>query len=123
MKDENTIFMRNLKYLRKLKGISQTELANKCGLTKRMISYYETHAVNPPLDKINALANALEVSVSDLLDEMIEQKDTQIAQIDPRIVRKILEIKELPRRTQEKIWDYVDFMIEQNKKKKSKENK
>ena len=74
MKDINMTFMQNLKRIRRAKGLSQKDLADKTGLTIRVISYYENEAISPPIDKINAIASAMGVTVSDLLNEKISKK-------------------------------------------------
>ena len=56
MKNKNIFFMKNLKRFRRLRGLSQGDLAKKSGLTLRIVSYYENHAVSPPIDKIEVLA-------------------------------------------------------------------
>jgi transcriptional regulator with XRE-family HTH domain len=56
--------------LRKERGWSQPELAERAGLTERTITNYETDArTRPPLATVQALADALGVPITDLLGE------------------------------------------------------
>jgi len=112
MADKKEIFMKNLKKFRKLKGLSQRDLAEKCNLTKRIISCYETKAVNPPIDKLEKIANALEIPISDLFNEKFSFKKTQSEDIDPRIIKKLNKIKSLPLKEQNKIWDFANALLQ-----------
>ena len=104
----NITFMKNLKKIRKAKGLSQQDLADKCGLSKTAISYYENNAVNPPIDKIETLTKALNVTIGDLLGRDDINKKSNYEEIDPRILKKIIRIQSLPIKEQKKIWDYVN---------------
>jgi len=59
-----TIYER-IKILREDRKLSQTELADKCGYSSRqMISRIESGIVDLPLSKVNAIADALDVSAA-----------------------------------------------------------
>lgn len=66
----------NIKNLRNIKGMTQAELAKSKGLeiSIRTLQKYESGEIKPPLDKINKLASALSVSVSDLMLSDNEKK-------------------------------------------------
>ncbi len=53
--------------LRKQKGWSQIELAEKIGLSKAQMSRYETKNVQPPADTLNKIATALDTTVDFLI--------------------------------------------------------
>ncbi|MEM9546320.1 MAG: serine hydrolase [Bacteroidota bacterium] len=57
----------NLIYQRKLKGLTQQELAEKTQVTVRTIQRIEKGDVNPHLQTIKLLAGALDIEVDDLL--------------------------------------------------------
>lgn len=122
MKNKNLTFMENLKHIRRAKGLSQQELADKCGFTKRVISYYENNATNPPIDKVEIIAKSLDITIADLLNDKLTIKNkTDYEEIDSRILKKILKIKSLPLNEQNSIWHYINTIIEkyelQNKNK------
>ena len=56
----------NLRVLRNAKGMSQQQLADAIGVSQQAIHQYETDKVEPDLENLIRLADALEVSV-DLL--------------------------------------------------------
>lgn len=56
----------NLKTLRIAKGLSQQKLADSIGVTQQAINQYENGKVEPDIDNLIRLSDALEVSV-DLL--------------------------------------------------------
>ena len=57
---------RNLKRIRKEKGISQGDIVRSLGMDRAFISNIENGKTNPTLATIAKLAKALGVSVSDL---------------------------------------------------------
>lgn len=60
-------FSRNLKEIRKIKGYSQEELAEKLGLNKFTISKYEQGTREPDLNTLEKIKIALDCSYDDLL--------------------------------------------------------
>ena len=59
--------MLKIKEVRKLKKMSQDELARATGCTQSAISQYEIGETNPSLEMLVKIAAALEVSVDDLI--------------------------------------------------------
>lgn len=60
--------MLKIKQIRKLKNLSQDQLAEKTSISKRMLVEYENEKIDIPLRKLRDIAQALEVSILDLLD-------------------------------------------------------
>src|SRR5881628_3620547 len=60
-------FGQRLARLRKARGFSQTELGQTLGVSQRMMTYYEREAERPPAHLLPPLAEALRVSVDELL--------------------------------------------------------
>ena len=60
-------FGQNLKSIRKSLGYTQEALGEKVGVTARVIGYYESESKYPPSKIITALAEALNISLQDLL--------------------------------------------------------
>lgn len=67
MKYDGLAFARSLKSLRAWRGWTQMELASKSGVSRDAITSYETQKRVPSLETVSKLADALEVSISDLL--------------------------------------------------------
>ena len=57
----------NLKVLRKIKKLSQQDLGNKLGVSGAYIQQIENNKKNPSIKTFNKIANALEVSLDELL--------------------------------------------------------
>ena len=61
------IFAQNLKRIRIDKGLSQDELGAQCGLTRNYIGNIERQENSPSLQSMEAVADALGVSLLELL--------------------------------------------------------
>jgi transcriptional regulator with XRE-family HTH domain len=74
--DENTIkeFGKRLRSLRKEKGYTQIQLAERAGITFSQIGRIERGLQNTTLSTIGTLAKALEISPKTLLDFPFEGK-------------------------------------------------
>lgn len=58
--------------LRQRKGFTQLQLAKKIGVTRQIISHYETGRAKPSLDVAVKLAKALGVSVEEIYEALKE---------------------------------------------------
>ncbi|WP_223630422.1 helix-turn-helix domain-containing protein [Pseudomonas atacamensis] len=56
--------------LRLAMGLNQEVFADKCGFARTYMSRIETGAANPSINAIKVLADALDVSISDLFKGM-----------------------------------------------------
>ena len=61
------MFNKNLKYYRLKNNLNMTQLAEKTGLTKMAISYYEKGERTPDMETLKKLADALNVKVMDFM--------------------------------------------------------
>ncbi|KJS41383.1 MAG: XRE family transcriptional regulator [Roseovarius sp. BRH_c41] len=61
------IFARNLRAVRRDKGLSQEELAHRAELDRTYISALERNVYNPTIDVVARLADALDVEPATLL--------------------------------------------------------
>jgi len=111
-----TQFALNLISLRKKRGFSQTELAAASGISQRMIAYYETQSVIPPLEKLEKLASTLNAAVSELVDP--NSADTTAVQLNTRILKKVQLLEQLPTEDQKKVMDYAKDLLERNQLKR-----
>jgi transcriptional regulator with XRE-family HTH domain len=69
LKSAKTIFSANVRKFRRDKKISQEELAELAGLHRTYIGSVERGERNVSIDNMERIANALKVSVIDLLKE------------------------------------------------------
>lgn len=67
-------FGKNLKHFRKNKNLSQEDLAFKCGLDRTYISGLERGKRNPTLKIISLLAQHLDISMSELVSNIANEK-------------------------------------------------
>ena len=89
-------FGKRLVSIRKSRGITQTELGSRVGVSKRVIAYYEDENAQPPGAMLVDLAHALSVST----DELLGVKPSRT--LDPnsaRILKRVRKIEALPRQT------------------------
>jgi transcriptional regulator with XRE-family HTH domain len=113
------IFSKNLIRLRKLKGLSQRDLAKKIGTSQRMVNYYENepHTIN--IDKLKLLAETLHANISDFFNENKEQQF--LDDLDVRWVKKIKELKKLSEPDRKEINKHINSLLEKSNLKKEKE--
>jgi len=115
--NENYIFRNNLIKFRKLRGLSQEQLAELSDVSRRMIAHYETNASNPPVKVVFMLARALDVSIYDLISEKENEVVDLFKDVDPRTLKKIMSIKELSKKDRSTIYNMIDALLQKNKKK------
>ena len=65
-------FADNLKKIRKERGLSQEELADKLGVSRQSISKWESSQAYPEMDKVLQLCNIFNVTVDELLNQDIK---------------------------------------------------
>lgn len=61
-------FGENLKYERKIAGLTQQQLADKMGIKQQQLSRWERDEIEPAVSSIVAIAKALDVNYDDLFD-------------------------------------------------------
>lgn len=66
-----------IQYLRKAKGISQEELAEKVGVSRQAVSKWESEQSMPDLEKIIAMSDFFEVTTDYLLKGIEPAKDQE----------------------------------------------
>lgn len=107
-------FSRRLAALRRQKGLSQRELAERLGVPRETVDYYERRAVNPTLDVIQKVAEALEVSPAQLIgDGATPTRLNKKAGPTGKVQKLFEEVSQLPRRQQEHIVRWVSAFVRQ----------
>ncbi len=104
---EAPFFGQQLAALRKRRGLSQAQLADKLDTTRKVIDYYERRAQNPTLEFMQRAAAALNVSLAELLGERSRRKPGPA----PALQRKLEEIQKLPRAKQQAIMQVLDMAL------------
>lgn len=62
-------FSKNLLYIRKMKGLSQTELSKLCGIPQTTISDWERGKSMPGIAQVVLLSKKLNIPISDFVKE------------------------------------------------------
>ena len=84
-------------------------LAARLDATREIIDYYERRAVNPSLTFIERAAEALEVTVAELLWSQAKSLRNRPG---PQLTRRIEQIRLLPRKEQEFVIRFLDTVLE-----------
>ncbi|MDQ3001820.1 MAG: helix-turn-helix transcriptional regulator [Fibrobacterota bacterium] len=96
--------------LRKKKGMTQTEMGKKMGVSQRVVSYYENEATDISLEALTAIAQALEVPRRKLLLDTNESGTEEIPL--PRPLQKRFEkVRKLSPKAQKSLQDYIDMLL------------
>jgi transcriptional regulator with XRE-family HTH domain len=106
-------FGQRLAAIRKSKGWSQRELADKLGVRRELVDYYERRAPNPALDFIQRAAEALGVSAAELIGEEGVRKKRGGGP-EGRMRRLFEQASKLPRSQQEKIAAVIEAFVNQH---------
>jgi transcriptional regulator with XRE-family HTH domain len=80
--------------LRKARGLTQQKLADRLGISRRMVAYYEGQADRPPAHVLDKLASLLKVSADQLLGRRPAADEVDIP-FDVRIWRRLRVIEKL----------------------------
>jgi transcriptional regulator with XRE-family HTH domain len=99
--------------LRKAKGMSQADLANKTGISQVMVGKYERGDASPSIEVAKKMADALEVSLDYLVGEGINSK------FDKMTLKRIEEIEHLDVDKKKTLFDVIDTFIRESKGRKA----
>ena len=89
--------------------MTQEELAQRLGITKRMVANYEGISEGPSIERLFQIADVLNVTASYLLGESTQKKIGQ--KVEPHLLEYIRLIRELSPKEQKKVLEYVEFRI------------
>ena len=110
------IFAENVTKYRKKKGISQYDLAQESGISRGMISHYEREGSIPPADRLQVLADSLDVPVYKLFKQPEKESnpETDLSNIDSRSVKKLKDILSLPADDRNDLYRILNKMLRKN---------
>lgn len=95
--------------LRKQRGFTQVELAEKTGITQVLISAYETDRCSFSVEMAVRFALALEISLDELLHP--KAKKASIKKPNRRVLRRLEQIEKLPARQQNYLLRTIDGFL------------
>lgn len=99
--------------VRDKKGWSQTELADKSGVSRVMIGKYERGEAIPSIDAAKKIADALEVSLDYLVGEGINSK------LDKQALKRLQDLDILEEDKKKTLFDLIDTYIRDAKTRKA----
>ena len=116
LKDIARIFAENVTKYRKRKGFSQYDLAQLSGISRTMISHYEREGMIPPAGRLQALADSLDIPVYKLFKQPGTESvsETDLADIDPRSIKKLRDILSLPAGDRNDLYRILNKMLRKN---------
>ena len=98
---------------RESKGWSQSELADKSGVSRVMIGKYERGEAVPSIDAAKRIADALDVSLDFLVGEGINSK------FDKKTIKRLNDIEQLEEPKRNILFDLIDTYIRDAKIRKA----
>lgn len=103
-------FAKNLIAIREKKGISQVELAEKMGITQRVVSFYEGKSEGPSPELLRRFALALSIDAKELIGL---NKTAVNGEPPPKSLQKRLPmVARLPKEDQDYIAKTIDMLAE-----------
>ncbi len=115
-KENQETFGERLVRTRKIAGLTQTELGNRIGVTKRVICYYERATKRPPAAKLHLIAEALKVTTDELLG--VKKIENNVLTKNAKLVKRLKLIDHLPPADQNALIHYIDLLLAKQKIKK-----
>lgn len=103
-------FGQRLLRLRQARGYSQRELGDRVGVSQRMMTYYEREAEHPPAYLLPRLAEALGVTVDELMG-VRPVKDETPARRNTRLWRKLRDVEKLAPGDRKAVLKFVDALL------------
>jgi len=95
--------------LRRDRGLTQVELAERLGLTQPAVSDYENDDTRLSADVVVQIARILGVSTDELLG--LKETPTAAGSRNRRLHRRLQEIEKLPRRDQQALLRTIEAFI------------
>jgi len=106
-----------IRRLRKERGWTQAEFAERIGCSRRAVVYYERDGKYPPAPVLAAMAGAFQINIETLMDpeapKIRRRRDDPDLLNDPddrRLWRRFQQLKSLPERDQRAILRMLDAM-------------
>lgn len=70
---DNMNYGENIKKIRKHRGLTQKQLGQKLGISQAAIGQFESNKANPKMETLQKIADALNVSVNDLIPDSYDR--------------------------------------------------
>lgn len=107
--EQEESFGQRMARLRKLAGYSQRSLAEELGVSFRMVAYYEAQTAHIPAHLLQRLADALGVTVDQLLGrEAVSPRKTPE---NRQLLRKLRQVEMLPPRARTAVIEHIEALL------------
>jgi transcriptional regulator with XRE-family HTH domain len=93
--------------LRKDAGLTQTQLADKVGVSQQIIASYENGKRNFPVGRLLEVAEALNISASELLTGTKKDRSKKKTRLDEQLAA----VKQLPARKRQFVSEFLDTVV------------
>ena len=112
-KTQDETFGRRLARLRRSKGLTQPELAEKLGISARMMAYYEAQTDRPPAHLLAPIAQLLGLST----DELLGVRTVRVTDppVDLRLWRRLRVVETLTPTERKAVLDYIQLLLDRRK--------
>jgi DNA-binding XRE family transcriptional regulator len=107
--DINVVIGQRVRLLRKASGVTQQELADRCGMFRTYISRIENGTANPSLQVLANLAELFGISISHLIRETQSDLDLQAVPLADRRALLGFSLNGLQSMAQEEGQDVADL--------------
>lgn len=107
-KKKDAALGQRLARLRKERGFTQIELAEKLAVAQPIVSDYERGRLRPHPDMLTRFAAALQISADELLGL---EKSVQPPPVNRRFLRRLQAVDKLPKRDQEALLRTIDAFL------------
>ena len=108
-------FGRNIKYLRKQLGLTQTELGEKLGKAKTTIAGYELETRHPKVADLREIAIFFKVNPDRLMNEDLSMKSFKDVELQADWIREELVKMEMTDKEFDLLENYIQFLKSQRK--------
>jgi transcriptional regulator with XRE-family HTH domain len=101
------------------RGLTQTELGKRIGVSQRMVTYYEVRGVSPTPELLIKLAHALEVPVEELIGEKPRTKAPADTPESIHLWRRLKKLEHLRPNDRKTVLRMIDLLAEQTQRRKA----
>jgi len=109
--DDPKALGRRIADIREKRGATQAEISVKLGISQSLLSQYEHGLLRPNAALIIELARLLRVTADELLGLRRSDCDQEGGKPNRRILRRVQQIDQLPRRKQEALLQTIDAFL------------
>lgn len=107
---EEENFGKRLKKMRKAAGLTQSQLAEELGVSRRIIDYYERESDQPPAYLLADLVKVLGATADELLG--IKSLKQGTPKLGARLERRLRQIEKMSPKAKKQILQLLDTFIE-----------